>query len=331
MQHGDKPVCLLFGANGQVGFELCRSLALDFNVVALARQQCDLSDADKIRRVINTYKPSVIVNAAAYTAVDKAESEPELANSINAFALAVIAQEAKKINAVIVHYSTDYVFGPSTSSGTTPSTGDMPKHSVTDAMLVEPVETSTQRPYTENDIPAPISSYGRSKLAGEQQLLDVLGADYPCWILRTSWVYGLHGNNFPKTMLKLASKRDTLSIVSDQIGAPTSAALVADVTARLLQIRPAPGTYHLSAAGQTNWHEYAQFAITRAVSKDMALSLNQHQVFPISTAEFPTPAKRPAFSVLNCNKLEKALAIKLPDWHLGVEQTIDCIVENQIG
>jgi dTDP-4-dehydrorhamnose reductase len=300
MQNYEKPVCLLFGANGQVGFELCRSLSLDFNVVALARRQCDFSDAGQIRQAIQTIKPSVIVNAAAYTAVDKAESESVLAQAINADAVAIMAQEAKKINAAIVHYSTDYVFNGQAS-----------------------------QPYIETDVVDPQNVYGRSKLAGEQQLLDVLGTAYPFWILRTSWVYGLHGNNFLKTMLKLATKRDTLSVVSDQIGAPTSAALIADVTARLLQIRPAPGTFHLSAAGQTNWHEYTQLLISRAGSKGMALSLNQHQVMPISTAEYPTAAKRPAYSVLNCNKLEKALAIKLPDWRLGVEQVVDIIVESQ--
>jgi dTDP-4-dehydrorhamnose reductase len=300
MQNGDKPACLLFGANGQVGFELRRSLALDFSVVALDRGQCDLSDAGQIRQSIQACKPVVIVNAAAYTAVDKAESELDLANAINATALGVIAQEARKIQASVVHYSTDYVFNGQAS-----------------------------RPYCETDAVDPQNMYGRSKLAGEQLLLEVLGAAYPFWILRTSWVYGLHGNNFLKTMLKLASNREKISVVADQAGAPTSAALIADVTARLLQVRPVPGTYHLSAAGQTTWHEYAQFAIVRAGSTGMALSLNQHQVSPISTIEYPTPAKRPAYSVLSCIKLEKALSIKLPDWRLSVEQTVDCIVENK--
>lgn len=299
MQNTDKPVCLLFGANGQVGFELRRSLAMDFSVVALAREQCDMSDAKQIRRAIQACNPSIIVNAAAYTSVDKAESEPDIANALNAHATAVIAQEARKIQAAVVHYSTDYVFNGQAS-----------------------------RPYCETDAVDPQNVYGRSKLAGEQRLLEELGEAYPFWILRTSWVYGLHGNNFLKTMLKLASSRDKISVVADQAGAPTSAALIADVTTRLLQVRPLPGTYHLSAAGQTTWHEYAQFAIARAGSTGMALSLNQNQVLPISTIEYPTPAKRPAYSVLSCIKLEKALSIKLPDWRLNVEQTIDSIVEN---
>lgn len=295
-----KPICLLFGANGQVGFELRRSLTLDYDVIALDRAQCDMSDAQQICRAIQTNNPVLIVNAAAYTAVDKAESESDLAFAINAHALQVIAQEAKKINAAVVHYSTDYVFNGQATV-----------------------------PYAETDTPAPISMYGQSKLAGERVLAEVLGDNYPFWILRTSWVYGLHGSNFLKTMLKLATSRESLSVVADQIGAPTSAALIADVSARLLQVRPAPGIYHLSAAGQTHWHAYAVFVIARAQQKGMALCMGAQQVLPIGTADYPTPAKRPTYSLLNCIKLEQALCIKLPDWRVGVEQVVDSIVENQ--
>jgi dTDP-4-dehydrorhamnose reductase len=298
MQHVDKPVCLLFGANGQVGFELCRSLALGFNVVALARGQCDLSDAGQIRRAIQSCKPSVIVNAAAYTAVDKAESEPVLAQAINAEAVAVMAQEAKALSAVFLHYSTDYVFNG-----------------------------EAEFPYRETDPTDPINAYGRSKLAGETAMSEILGMHSPWWIIRTSWVYGRHGNNFLKTMLKLAQTRDSLNVVADQIGAPTSATLIAEISARLLQVRPASGIYHLTGSGQTSWHGFAKVAISHARKQGLQGLLDIERILPIPSTEYPTPAKRPADSRLNCTKLEKALLIKLPDWQQTVEQTVNDLLE----
>ena len=347
-----KPVCLLFGANGQVGFELAKVLAEDYQLVALDRSQCDLSNEQQICNAIQNHKPDIIINAAAYTAVDKAESEQDLAFAINATAVGIIAREAKKIHASVLHYSTDYVFGASLPASLLKKGGEQQnllptflkgglrgiresgnpnEASLPTSLLKKGGEQQNLLPpfLTETDIPNPINVYGMSKLLGEQLLIEHLGENYPAWILRTSWVYGVHGNNFLKTMLKLGSSKETLSVVSDQIGAPTSARLIADITARLLQIQPEPGIYHLCAAGQTSWYSYAQLIFTVANQKGLPLLIKEHGLSAITTAEYPTPAKRPANSVLNCDKLEQALAIALPDWRMDVEQTIGLIAENQ--
>ncbi|MDB5988686.1 MAG: dTDP-4-dehydrorhamnose reductase [Herbaspirillum sp.] len=281
---------LLIGKNGQVGYELERSLQSLGDVTALDRAQLDLSDADRIREVVRTLKPELIVNAAAYTAVDKAESEPDLAFRINATAPGVMADEAEKIGAGIVHFSTDYVFNGAKAS-----------------------------PYTEEDLPDPINVYGRSKLAGEQAV-QASGAAH--LILRTSWVYGMRGKNFLQTILRLAAEKDELRIVADQFGAPTWSRTIADTAANILgQLRTekgafagleqASGIYHLSAQGRTNWYEF-----TNAIVANAALA-KMPRITAIGSDEYPTPARRPMNSVLSCDKLTQRFCA-LPAWDLAL-------------
>ena len=279
---------------------MCRALAEDYEVHASNRAHCDLADGDAIARVIRSLRPVVIVNAAAYTAVDKAESEPDLAQAINADAVAAIAREAKAAGAALLHYSTDYVFNGAAG-----------------------------HPYAETDRPEPLNAYGRSKLAGETAMAAILGAQHPWWILRTSWVYGLHGGNFLKTMLKLAQSKESLQVVADQIGAPTSATLIAATSAQLLRIRPASGIYHLAAAGETSWYGFARHAIAHARARGLPMRLAADALRPITSAEYPTPARRPGNSRLDCTKLERALSIRLPDWQGAVVETVDVLLENE--
>lgn len=287
---------LLLGKNGQLGWELQRSIAPLGEVIALGRsgqynQQTlcgDLTNLEGLRKTITALKPDIIVNAAAYTAVDKAESEPQLAQFINAQAPQVLAQEALKIGAWLVHYSTDYVF-----------------------------DGSGSKAWCETDTTEPLSQYGQTKLAGEQAIQDS-GCKY--LIFRTSWVYGSRGNNFAKTMLRLASERETLSIINDQIGAPTSAALLADCTAHALrQVMNNPelaGLYHLAASGQTTWHDYANFVIEHAQAMGKELLVNK--IKPITTLEYPTAAQRPLNSRLNTKKFCNSFELVLPEWQDGV-------------
>ena len=274
---------LLTGATGQVGYELERSLQALGEVVALDRARMDLSDLDQVRDVVRAVRPGLIVNPAAYTAVDKAESEPELAHRVNAEAPAVMAAEARLLGAAMVHYSTDYVF-----------------------------DGSKQGAYVETDPTNPINVYGRSKLAGEQA---IAAAGIPHLILRTSWVYGMRGKNFLLTMLRLARERDELRVVADQHGAPTWSRTIADTTAMLLaQARCGgaqwwesnSGIYHLSAQGQTTWHGF-----TEAIVAAAALECS---ILPITSAEYPVPARRPVNSVMSSAKLMRDLS-SLPDWH----------------
>lgn len=302
MIFGDpRPVCLLFGANGQVGFELRQSLSLDYTIIAMDRKQCDLSDVSAICHAIQTINPSLIINAAAYTAVDKAEEEQGLAFTINTSALEVIAREAKKIHAAIVHFSTVFVF-----------------------------DGAADKAYREIDETNPLNVYGHSKLSGEQALLQYLGEGYPVWILRASWVYGVHGNNFLKQMLTLACSRNSLSVVSDELGVPISAGLIADLTARLLQVRPKPGIYHLSCAGQTNRYEYAKYIIEQAVRFGLPVKVATSEIIPVSAEFFHAPAKRPKNILMDCTKLSDALSINLPNWCFGVEKAVHIIAENQL-
>lgn len=290
---------LLFGKNGQVGWELNRSLQPLGEVIALSRQEADFSKPESLREIIQSTKPDIIVNAVAYTAVDKAESEEELAKTINAEAPAVVAEEALNINALLVHYSTDYVFDG--SKGT---------------------------PYTEEDMPCPVNVYGRTKLAGEVAV-QLSGCDY--LIFRTSWVYASRGHNFLLTILKLAKERGSLSVVSDQIGSPTSARLIAETTAlcvyQAMKERRAETfiseLYHLSASGCTSWHGFAE-AIVESTAKDLALVLNVKGIKPISTENYPTPAMRPMSSRLIPNKLESVFGIELPGWKTSLKL---CLVE----
>jgi dTDP-4-dehydrorhamnose reductase len=282
---------LLTGCAGQLGRELKRSLCCLGEVIACDRQEFDLADPDALRDAVRDAAPAVIVNAAAHTAVDKAESEPELAMAINAIAPGVLAEEAKRLGALLIHYSTDYVF-----DGTKPA------------------------PYTEDDSPAPLSVYGRSKREGE---LAIAAADGRHLIFRTSWVYGLHGANFMKTMLRLGKERDELRVVGDQIGAPTWSRHLADVTALVLARKDIPnGLYHLAAAGETSWHGYAEAIFYEA--QRVGLMDKSPVVHRITSADYPLPAARPANSRLDCSRFRRDFDLTLPDWRTGL---IDCLAD----
>lgn len=289
---------LLFGKGGQVGWELQRSLAVLGRVTALdhdSTDHCgDFANPEGVAATVRALKPDVIVNAAAHTAVDKAESEPELARLLNATTPGVLAREAAALGAWLVHYSTDYVFD---GSGT--------------------------RPWVETDTPAPLSVYGRTKLEGEQ-LIQQSGAKH--LILRTSWVYAARGGNFAKTMLRLAQERERLTVIDDQWGAPTGAELLADVTAhaiRHLQQRPQDaGLYHLVAGGEVTWNGYAKFVIEHASKAQSAIKIVAKEVAPVPTSAFPTPAVRPHNSRLNTSKLQTTFGLTLPHWQTGVERML---------
>ena len=282
------PRIMLTGKNGQVGWELQRTLAPLGEVVALDRRQLDLSDSKQIRELVREIKPNLIVNAAAYTAVDKAESEPETAMAINGVAPGILAEEAKRIGSAIIHYSTDYVF-------------DGNKTSL----------------YTEDDTPNPLNEYGRTKLAGEQA---VKAAGSPYIILRTGWVYGTHGKNFLLTILRLAHEREELSIVDDQTGAPSWSRMLAEATAQILSddynaLAAKRGIYHMTASGSTTWYGFSKAIL--------ALDPNSNEqvckyVRPISSAEYPIPARRPAYSVLSNAKLQSAFGLVLLGWEQGL-------------
>ena len=280
---------LLFGKIGQVGWELNRSLQPLGEVIVFDQEDADFSDPESLRDIVRKFKPDVIVNAVAYTAVDKAEEEEELALNINGVAPGVLAEEAFKLNALLVHYSTDYVFDGTKST-----------------------------PYVETDSPNPINAYGRTKFAGEVAVQSS-GCDH--LILRTSWVYASRAHNFMLTMLKLAQEREELSIVSDQVGAPTSARLIADTT--ILCVQQAmkekyenvfvSDLYHLTASGHTSWHGFTE-EIVKVASKQLNLKLKIKNIKAIPTIEYPTPAQRPMNSQLGLTKLEKAFGIVMPDW-----------------
>jgi dTDP-4-dehydrorhamnose reductase len=289
---------LLLGKNGQVGWALQRSLAPLGELVALDSQSqthCgDLSNLTGLAQTVRDVAPDVIVNAAAYTAVDKAENEPVLAHTINALALSVLAQEAKRIGAWLIHFSTDYVF-----------------------------DGSGDKPWLETDATGPLSVYGVTKLAGEQA---IIASACKHLIFRTSWVYGARGNNFAKTMLKLAQERDSLKVVNDQMGAPTGADLLADVTAHAirtaLQKPNVSGLYHLVASGETSWYEYACFVIDFARQAGLEIKVAQTAIQAVPSSEFATVAKRPLNSRLNTNILQKTFSLHLPDWQSGVTRML---------
>lgn len=282
---------LLIGKNGQVGWELQRTLAPLGQTIALDRQGMDLADQDGIRRVIREVNPSLIVNAAAYTAVDQAEEKSDLVMTINGVAPGVMAEEAKRIGASIIHYSTDYVF-----------------------------DGIKATPYTEEDKPQPLSYYGRSKLAGEEAIR-AAGASY--LIVRTSWVYGTRGRNFLLTVLKLASERNELKIVDDQIGAPTWSRMIAETTADILaqhlitgnnDANPfihESGIYNLSASGQTSWYGFAKSILSHTITRMRSKTVH---VIPISSAEYPSTAQRPRNSLLNHEKTIRRYGLVMPDW-----------------
>ena len=289
---------LLFGKNGQVGWELQRSLAVLGEVTALdfdSTTHCgDFSNPAGIADTVRALRPDVIVNAAAHTAVDKAESEPELAQLLNATTPGVLAQEAAKIGAWLVHYSTDYVF-----------------------------DGSSSQPWSESDTPAPLSVYGRTKWEGER-LIQASGAKH--LILRTSWVYAARGANFAKTMLRLAQERERLTVIDDQWGAPTGADLLADITAhaiRHLQAHPQDaGLYHVAAGGETNWNLYAKHVLAQSIRAQPAIKIIAKEVAAVPTSDFPTPAVRPHNSRLDTRKLQATFGLTLPPWQQGVARMV---------
>jgi dTDP-4-dehydrorhamnose reductase len=289
---------LLFGMGGQVGWELQRSLAplgevvaLDFNSTTLCG---DFTNLEGLAATVAAVRPDFIVNAAAHTAVDKAESEPELARTINALAPEVLAKAAQRIGAGIVHYSTDYVFN---GGGTAP--------------------------WKESDQPDPLNVYGQTKLEGERM---VAAACERHLIFRTSWVYAARGGNFAKTMLRLAGERERLTVIDDQIGAPTGAELLADVTAHALRDLAAhpehAGLYHLSASGETSWHGYASYVLDIARTAGVALKTAPDGIAAVPTSAFPTPARRPSNSRLDTSKIQATFGVTLPDWRVGVNRMV---------
>jgi dTDP-4-dehydrorhamnose reductase len=285
---------LLFGCNGQVGWELQRSLAALGELVALDFDSTDLwadfSHPEELAGTVRAVRPDVIVNAAAHTAVDKAEAEPALARTLNADAPAVLAREAAASNAWLVHYSTDYVF-----------------------------DGSGEQPWKEDDPTGPLSVYGRTKLEGEQA---VRAAGCNHLILRTSWVYSARGGNFARTMLRLAAEREQLNVVADQVGAPTGADLLADVTAHALRNALSDpglaGTYHVVAAGQTSWHGYACTVIEWARSRGLPVRVSAERIASVPSTAYPTAAQRPLNSRLDTRRLQRTFGLTMPPWQPGV-------------
>lgn len=285
---------LLFGPHGQVGSSLAPLLAPLGELVSVARGACDLANADAVRDIVRSVRPDVIVNAAAYTAVDKAESEPELAHAVNVDAPRAMAEAATELGARLIHYSTDYVF-----------------------------DGEKATPYVESDAVAPTGTYGRSKEAGEAA---VRAACAQATILRTAWVFGPIGNNFVKTILRLASTRDSLRVVHDQVGNPTSAELIAATTALALARfgRELPGgTYHLAGSESASWNDFARVIVeTARAHPSLGVSLDPACVERITTADYPTPARRPANSRLDCSRLEQDFGVTLPGYRAYLERML---------
>ena len=296
---------LLLGASGQLGFALGGALKALGEVKALTRSEADFSNAfalrDTLLPVVKQFQPHVIVNAAAYTAVDKAQTEQTIALQVNAQSVGVLAELAQSANAVLVHYSTDYVF-----------------------------DGIGHTPWVENDQTNPLSVYGQSKWLGECAVRQHCRKHL---ILRTSWVVGAHGNNFLKTILRLAAERDSLRVVADQIGAPTATDLLAKVTTNILQTMLSAaqdaaryGTYHLAASGETSWHDYAQYVIAVALQRGAHLTCKPESIEPIPSSAYPLPAPRPANSRLNTEKIRSTFGIELPAWQLGVDAILDALI-----
>jgi len=289
-----RPNILIIGRNGQVGWELMRTLAPLGNLTGVDYPEIDLTRADSIRQWIGSTKPQLIVNAAAYTAVDKAETEPDLCAAINTEAPGQLATAAAEIGALLVHYSTDYIFDGTKTTA-----------------------------YVETDAPNPLGVYGKTKLEGDEAVRQS-GCDH--LIFRLCWVYGGRGKNFLLTMMKLAAERETLKVVADQYGCPTWSRMIAETTAQAIgqtlrswKGSSLCGTYHLAASGHTNWHGFAT-AIIDSVPADQRKCST---VEPIPSSEYPTPAKRPPYSVLDCSKLEQTFGLRLPDWQTSLNQVLE--------
>ncbi len=290
----NSPAVLVIGKIGQVGWELRRTLAPLGRLTAIDFPEIDLTKANSIRRWVRETAPQVIVNAAAFTAVDKAETDTTRCDQINGVAPGILAEEAKRCGALLVHYSTDYVY-----------------------------DGTKRTPYVEGDPPNPLGAYGRSKLVGDRA---VEQADADHLTFRLCWVYGARGQNFMLTMMRLARERETLRVVCDQVGCPTWSRMIAEATALALkQVLAAPdrrrykGIYHLAASGQTSWHGFAE-AIVRLMPAE---GKKCGRVEPITTAEYPLPAKRPAYSVLSCDKLQRTFGLRLPDWEESLKQVLE--------
>jgi len=307
-----KPRILLTGKNGQIGAELCRRLPEIGDLSAFGHADLDLANAAALRQIVRDVRPKLIVNAAAYTAVDQAEKESLAAFAVNSGAPAILAEEAKRIGAALVHYSTDYIF-----------------------------DGSNTTPYTEGDPPNPVNIYGKSKLAGEQA---IRASGVPHLILRTAWIYARQGRNFLLTMLRLSTQRAELRVVRDQVGAPTWSREVAAGTVRILaplavgsfqsdSFARISGTYHMTAAGETSWHHFAEAILEESASAHSGaawlaaatggLPRTARRVTPISTAEYPTPARRPAYSVLSNALLRRTFGFQLDDWHAQLRSVFE--------
>jgi dTDP-4-dehydrorhamnose reductase len=293
------PRVLIVGNAGQVGIELQRSFTGCGEIIGVDRESVDLAQADQVRALVRRVEPEIILNAAAYTAVDRAESEPELAMAINAEAPRILAEEALHRNALLVHYSTDYVF-----------------------------DGSKQGEWTEQDTPAPLNAYGASKLAGEDAIRQVGGR---ILIFRTSWVYGPHGSNFLLTMLRLARQRDSISVVDDQIGSPTTSIELARATHAIVRgviagrfgaTEEWAGLYHMTCSGSTSWYGFAQAVFARA---EKLLDGKIPQVTPIASQEYPTPAARPRNSVLSNTKLEQRFGVRLAPWEAALDAVLQAL------
>lgn len=293
---------LLIGKNGQIGYELCRSLLPLGHLITLGRDDLDLENAQELEKLLNQYSPHIIVNAAAYTAVDQAETNKQKAFAINANAVHILAHYAYQKNALLVHYSTDYVF-----------------------------DGEKKTAYVETDPTRPLNAYGRSKKAGEDAIF-LSGCAH--LIFRTSWVFSERNTNFIKTILRLAQKKTELKVINDQFGTPTSAALIADVTAIAIlsyfQNAISNGLYHLTASGFTNWYQYSLQIVNRALENGASLSLRPQHVLPISSEQYTAPAIRPKNSQLNCDLLARKLSLQIPDWSIYVNRLIDNMTSAKI-
>lgn len=301
------PTVLVIGGAGQIGFELVRSFACLGRLVVSDRRHCDLQEESQIRQLVQQSKPDVIVNAAAYTAVDRAEQEVAAAFAVNGVAPAVLAEEARALGSLFVHYSTDYVF-----------------------------DGAMERPYSESDSTHPLSVYGQSKLVGEQGVI----ASRACsLVFRTSWVAGAHGRNFVKTILGLAQERSTLSVVADQHGAPTTAALVADVTAQVVarhwlhgdREKFPSGIYHLTADGRTTWHACAVEVLRIAQTLGANLRAGPDDVVATASRDYPTAACRPLNSLLNTKRLRETFGVHLPDWRDGIDYLLRQLIPGRVN